>query len=71
MISATPDRVRVDASALVIYRGAPHSTVQWSLSGSGTLTPIHTYTDANGQASARYTPGTAGDTVTISVVAGA
>lgn len=71
MLTANPIRVRADAAAVVIYRGAPHSTVQWALDGSGTLTPINAYTDGNGQAAARYVPGTPGETVTISVIAGA
>lgn len=71
MITATPSRVRVDAAAVVIYRGAPHSTVEWSLAGSGTLTPINTYTDASGHAAARYEPSTVGAVVTITVTAGA
>lgn len=71
MIRIFPSRVRVDASALVIYRGSPNSTVEWSLTGTGTLDPINAYTDAAGQAAAKYTPGNEGETVTISVTAGA
>ena len=65
MISATPSSVRVDATALVIYQGAPNRTVTWTLTGSGTLQAINAFTDANGSAAAKYTPGTPGAIVTI------
>lgn len=71
MITLYPQRVHADATALVIYKGTPARTLTWQLTGSGTLTPINTYTDVNGQAAAKYTPGSPGDTVTIGVTCGA
>lgn len=70
MIRIEPSPVRVDATALVIYQGAPGRTVAWTLVGSGILTPLNTVTDGNGLAAARYTPALAGETVTIEVTAG-
>lgn len=70
MIRIEPSPVRVDATALVIYQGAPGRTVQWSLVGSGILEPLNSVTDGNGLAGARYTPAVAGETVTINVTAG-
>ena len=63
--------VYADGGTLVIYSGTPERSVEWSLTGSGTLTPITEYTDHNGQAAARYAAGTPGDTVIIGVQAGA
>jgi hypothetical protein len=63
--------VYADGGALVIYTGTANRSVEWSLTGSGTLTPITEYTDHTGQAAARYVAGTPGDTVTIQVTAGA
>ena len=71
MITLYPGAVRVDGSTLAVYSGLPGRSVKWSLTGAGTLTPISSYTDAAGQAAARYTPGTVGTTVTIGVEAGA
>jgi hypothetical protein len=71
MITLYPGAPTVDGSALVIYAGTADRSVEWSLSGSGTLTAISSYTDHNGQAAARYTPGTEGDPATITVSAGA
>lgn len=70
-ITVYPTSVRADATALVIYTGTANRTVTWSLSGSGTLTAITSYTDHTGTAAAKYTPGTVGDLVTITVTAGA
>jgi hypothetical protein len=71
MMNVYPSRVRVDATALVVYSGLPNRTVDWRLTGAGTLTPLSARTDANGQAAAKYTPGTAGATVVIEVESGA
>lgn len=70
-VIAYPNAVREDASALLVYQGQPNRSVSWSLTGSGTLTPLSGFTDAAGRAGARYTPGSAGDIVTVEVVAGA
>jgi hypothetical protein len=67
-----PAQVRADASALVFYQGTPMRSLVWRIvAGDGTLTPISSYTDANGNAAAKYTPGTANTTVTIEVECGA
>jgi hypothetical protein len=71
MITAYPAQVRADATALIIYSGAPNRTLEWRLTGSGTLTPITARTNDAGQAAAKYTPGSAGDTVSIEVECGA
>lgn len=73
MIILYPAGPREDGGALVIYTGTAQRSVAWSLTGSGSLTPITTYTDHNGQAGARYAaaPGTAGERITITVSAGA
>lgn len=71
-----PSGVREDGTGLVIYTGTADRSVDWRLTGAGTLTAITTYTNHNGQAAALYTPaggspGMAGTTVTIEVEAGA
>jgi hypothetical protein len=71
MITVYPSSVHADATALVIYRGTPNRSVNWTLTGSGTLTPIASYTGASGSAAAKYTPGTPGDIVTIGAESGA
>lgn len=71
MITLYPAGPRVDGGCLCVYSGAADRSVEWSLSGSGTLTPITEYTDERGQAAARYTPGTEGELITITVTAGA
>lgn len=72
MITLYPAGPRVDGSALVVYTGVPNRTVAFSVaSGSGTITALSRYTDANGQAAARYTPGIAGDLIKIRVTVGA
>ena len=68
MITAMPSSlVADDGSCLLAYNGQPYKTVTWALVGPGTLTVLSYTTDANGVALARYNPGTAGDTPTISV----
>ena len=59
--------VRADGSCVIVFTGPPYRSILWTLSGSGTLTLISEVTDAQGVALARYTPGTAGDTPTVSV----
>jgi hypothetical protein len=71
MITISPTRIRADASALVIYKGEPNRTVDWRLSGGGTLTPLTQTTDHNGQAAATYTPGTPWETIVVEVESGA
>ncbi len=70
MITAFPPHVRANSSSLIVYRGAPLVAVEWDITGSGTLTPITTATDAGGRATARYTLGTIGEWVTITIYAG-
>ena len=69
-ISAYPPNVAVDATSLLIFSGPPNVSVEWALTGSGTLTQGASYTDAGGRAHALYTPGTEGDVVTITVTHG-
>lgn len=68
MIRAMPSpAVAHDSSCLVTFTGQPFKVVTWSLTGSGSLTILTGVTDANGVAVAKYTPGTLGDTPTVSV----
>jgi hypothetical protein len=60
-------QVPTDGSCLLVFTGPAYHYVQWTLSGSGTLTILNQVTDAQGVALARYNPGTAGDTPTVSV----
>lgn len=72
MLTVYPANVYADSSgALVVLSGIPNRAVTWSLTGSGTLTPITTTTDAQGRASAKYVPAVAGDVVTIEATYGA
>ena len=72
-----PSAPTADGGALVIYTGTADRSVEWSLSGNGTLTAITDYTDHNGVAAARYEAAVgspsavAGATITITVTAGA
>ncbi len=63
--------VYAGGGTLIIYNGTADRSVVWRLTGSGTLTTITNYTDHNGNAAARYTPGTVGETVTIEIESGA
>jgi hypothetical protein len=63
--------VRAGSASMVLYKGTPNRRVVWSLTGSGTLTPITEYTDTGGISAAIFVPATAGDSVTIGVSAGA
>lgn len=72
MLTVYPANVYADSTgAIVVLNGLPNRAVTWSLTGSGTLTPITTTTDAQGRASAKYVPGTAGDAVTVQATYGA
>lgn len=70
-IAAFPSTVHADSTSLVVYQGAPNRAVSWTLTGSGMLEPLSHYTDAAGKAGALYTPGDAGDIVTVEATAGA
>lgn len=70
-ITAYPSAIHADGTALLVYKGQPNRTVSWSLTGSGTITPLSNYTDATGSAGAKYTPGEVNDLVTVEVIAGA
>lgn len=76
-ITFYPAAPTVDGSMLAVYTGTADRSVEWSLSGSGTLTPITEYTDHNGVAAALYEPqggspvAIAGAAITITVTAGA
>lgn len=69
-LTAYPQRVSVDATALVVFSGPPNVAVEWSLDGAGSLAPQSFSTDARGVAGAVYTPVTAGDVATITVTHG-
>lgn len=69
-LTAFPVKVRDDATSLLVYKGAPHVSIAWSLTGAGTLEAFSTVTDETGVAAAKYTPGTAGQTVTVGVTVG-
>ena len=71
LLTAYPDRVRADATSMIVYQGEPLRAIEWELTGSGSLEPIGYYTDESGRAAAIYTPGEPGDVVTIGVTAGA
>lgn len=72
MLTVYPANVYGDSTgALVVLSGLPNRAVTWSLTGSGTLTPLTTFTDAQGRASAKYVPGTIGDVVTVEATYGA
>jgi hypothetical protein len=71
-LTAYPPRVTADSTgALMVLNGPPMRAVTWSLTGSGTLTPLTNATDAQGRAAAKYVPGTPGDIVTVSATYGA
>lgn len=70
-LTATPSQVRADATALLVFVGPANRSLLWSIAGSGTLSNLSLRTDAQGRATAKYTPGTVGDVVTISVTYGA
>lgn len=67
-----PSQVFADSTgALIVLSGPPNRAVTWALSGSGTLTPITSSTDAQGRAAAKYIPGTPGDTAEVTATYGA
>jgi hypothetical protein len=69
-ITAYPSNPQVDATAMLVFSGPPNVAVSWALVGSGSLAPETEATDGRGIAAAIYTPGTAGDTVMVSVTHG-
>lgn len=69
-LTAFPTRIRDDATSLLVYKGVPHVSIEWSLTGAGTLVAFSSVTDETGVAAAKYTPGTAGTTVTVEVTVG-
>ena len=72
MLTVYPPNVYEDSTgATVVLSGPANRAVTWSLTGSGTLTPITSTTDAQGRAAAKYIPGSAGDVVTIEAAYGA
>jgi hypothetical protein len=71
LLTAYPVSPAADASTLLVYQGAANRAVEWTLTGSGTLAALSRTTDHAGIAGARYTPGIAGATVLIEVIAGA
>jgi hypothetical protein len=67
-ISATPLRVHVNGTSLLVFTGEANRTVEWSITvGDGFITVISDQTDDQGQASATYTPGTVDTLITIEV----
>lgn len=70
-LTAYPAQVRADATSMIAYQGEPLRAIQWSLTGSGTLQPLSSTTDASGMAAAKYTPGTVGEVITVGVTVGA
>lgn len=69
-IRTYPAPIRSDQAALIVFSGTPDRVVKWSLAGLGTLTPLSTFTDRNGQAAARFVPAGVGS-VTFTVECGA
>jgi hypothetical protein len=70
-LTAYPRNVRADGTALLVFKGPPDVAVAWAVSGSGAISDESLYTDSQGLASAKYTPGTVGATVTVTVTHGA
>lgn len=70
MITASPPQVHLDATSLITFNGAAGLSVEWALTGAGTLAAIENVTDSRGAAHALFTPGAVGD-VTITVSYGA
>lgn len=69
-ITAYPSRVRADATAFLVFEGQPWRTVEWSLTGTGSIEALQEYTDERGIAYAKYTPGTVGTSPVITVTMG-
>lgn len=67
MLTSYPTKVYADSTGVLIVLSAlPNRAVTWSIqSGDGTLTPITSFTDAQGRAAAKYIPGTVNTTVVI------
>jgi hypothetical protein len=68
-IECSPGRVAQDGTSMCTFRGDPWVTVEWTLTGPGTLTPFSPCTNASGVAQAKYEPGGApvGTVVEITV----
>lgn len=50
--------LRSGSDGFLIFQGPANKVVQWAiLSGGGTISPFQSFTDANGYAQAKYTPG--------------
>lgn len=71
-VRAVPTVVAIDASSLIIAQGPADVAVYWSVTGNGTLYPIHLVTGNNGVAAAvLYPTGAAGDEISVKVEYGA
>ena len=69
-IEARPNPVAVDASTIISLVGPADRAVYWSLSGSsGTLAAITNVTDAQGKASALFTPDVTDEGLTAVITA--
>lgn len=70
-LHALPLALRADETATLLFQGPAWRTVQWTLTGPGTLTALAACTDAAGRATARYVPdaGSSGP-VTVQVACG-
>jgi hypothetical protein len=55
-ITVYPPKVRVGATALLVFEGRPNVTIAWYVEGSGYVTPKSAATDSRGRAWAIYTP---------------
>lgn len=62
---------RQGEESVVLYKGTPNRRVEWSLIGTGTITPLSAYTDATGKAAAILVPGILETSLTVEVTAGA
>lgn len=71
IIVAYPPTIYADGTSLLVYQGQPNRSVNWTVTGSGTITPLSNYTDSAGLAGAKYTPGTPNTSVLVEVTAGA
>lgn len=70
-ITAFPQTVYADGTALLVYQGQPNRSVNWTITGSGSITALSNATDETGRAGAKYTPGTPNTSVLVEVTAGA
>lgn len=70
-LAAYPTNPSADTNVLLLYSGTPNRSIEWSASGTGTIIALSNSTNDAGAAAAVYTPGTVGDTIVITVNAGA